>query len=349
MWLWHVVEAGDPLGTVPNFLHCCIPETAKVREIGYKGFEQASAGHWGLVSEPNIDLCLNKGLDMQKTLLSSVALVALTGFASAADMPLKAAPVPVYVSTWTGCYIGGHAGYGKETSTDQYTMVEPGAYGPYRGYNDQPMPVTNGYDNKGFVGGGQGGCQYQTGSFLWGIEGDWSSFSNSVNKAYNSSWHTDWESGYANRSNVTSLSLNKDSLWSVRAKFGLITQSDFMLYGTLGIGGEKASYDYASRYNSNGCYDYCEGGWDRTHSISGSVGATPTGIVAGVGADWKIYNNWILGVLYLHYAVSETVALPLNKAYDGYRVGPGTGDHVSFGDVDVVRVNLSYLFNWGLR
>ena len=164
------------------------------------------------------------------------------------------------------------------------------------------MPVTDGYDNKGFVGGGQGGCQYQTGSFLWGIEGDWSSFSNSVNKAYNSSWHTDWESGYANRTNATSLSLDWDSLWSVRAKFGLITQSDFMLYGTVGIGGEKASYDYASRYNSNGCYDDCDGYWNHTHSISGSVGATPTGIVAGVGADWKIYNNWILGVLYLHYA-----------------------------------------------
>ena len=286
---------------------------------------------------------------MQKTLLSGVALIALTGFANAADMPLKAAPVPVYVSTWTGCYIGGHAGYGKEHSSDQYTMVEPGIYGPYRGYNDQPMPVTDGYDNKGFVGGGQGGCQYQTGSFLWGIEGDWSSFSNSVNKAYNSSWHTDWESGYANRTNATSLSLNKDLLWSVRAKFGLITQSDFMLYGTVGIGGEKASYDYASRYNSNGCYDDCDGYWNHTHSISGSVGATPTGIVAGVGADWKIYNNWILGVLYLHYAVSQTTALPFNAAYDGYRVGPGTGDHVTFGDVDVVRVNLSYLFNFGYR
>jgi hypothetical protein len=50
-----------------------------------------------------------------------------------------------------------------------------------------------------------------------------------------------------------------------------------------------------------------------------------------------------------HYAVSETVALPFNSAHDGYRVGPGTGDHVTFGDVDVVRVNLSYLFNWGYR
>jgi outer membrane immunogenic protein len=320
-----------------------------VREIGYKGFEQASAGHWGLVSEPNIDLCLNKGLDMQKTLLSSVALVALTGFASAADMPLKAAPVPVYVSTWTGCYIGGHAGYGKETSTDQYTVTQPGIYGNFRDYNNTPMPITDGYDNKGFVGGGQGGCQYQTGSFLWGIEGDWSSFSNTVSKAYTSNWFTDWESGYARRSSETTLSLQKDSLWSVRAKFGLITQSDFMLYGTVGVGGEKASFNYASTYNARGCAEECDITWNRTHSIAGSVGATPTGIVAGVGADWKIYNNWVLGVLYLHYAVAQTVDLPVNTAHDGYRVGPGTGDHVSFGDVDVVRVNLSYLFNWGLR
>jgi outer membrane immunogenic protein len=286
---------------------------------------------------------------MQKTLLSGVALVALTGFASAADMPLKAAPVPVYVSIWTGCYIGGHAGYGKEHSSDQYTVVEPGIFGKYRDYNDQPMPITNGYDNKGFVGGGQGGCQYQTGSFLWGIEGDWSSFNNSVSKAYNSAWHRDWESGFADRSNETTLSLHKDSLWSVRAKFGLITQSDFMLYGTLGIGGEKVSYDYASSYNAHGCADLCDRTWNRTTAIGGSVGATPTGIVAGVGADWKIYNNWVLGVLYLHYAVSETVALPFNSGHDGFRVGPGTGDHVTFGDVDVIRVNLSYLFNLGAR
>jgi opacity protein-like surface antigen len=125
-----------------------------------------------------------------------------------------------------------------------------------------------------------------------------------------------------------------------------------MLYGTVGIGGEKASYNYASSYNSHGCRDGCYDSydfWNRTTSISGSVGATPTGIVAGVGADWKIYNNWVLGVLYLHYAVSETVALPFNSGHDGFRVGPGTGDHVTFGDVDVIRVNLSYLFNLGAR
>jgi outer membrane immunogenic protein len=53
---------------------------------------------------------------LRKMLLSAVALVGLTGLASAADLYVKAPP-PVYVSTWTGCYIGGHVGYGREEST----------------------------------------------------------------------------------------------------------------------------------------------------------------------------------------------------------------------------------------
>ena len=40
------------------------------------------------------------------------------------------------------------------------------------------------FDNKGFAGGGQAGCQLQTGMFLWGLEGDWSSFSNSTQPEY---------------------------------------------------------------------------------------------------------------------------------------------------------------------
>jgi hypothetical protein len=39
--------------------------------------------------------------------------------------------------------------------------------------------LNHNFDNKGFAGGGQTGCQLQTGTFLWGLEGDWSSFGNS--------------------------------------------------------------------------------------------------------------------------------------------------------------------------
>jgi outer membrane immunogenic protein len=289
-------------------------------------------------------------------LLSSTAVIGLAGFANAADMALKAPPAPIYISSWSGCYIGGHAGYGREQSSSQYTFVQPGLRGLYSD-NDTPTPVTSGWNNNGFVGGAQGGCQIQSGTFVWGVEGDWSSFSNSQSNGFNShskhSWdrgtYDEYSYGTAYRDSVTNLSVQKDSLWSVRAKFGIITSSDFMLYGTAGVGGERASFNYASTftkhgfvYNNDDC-DPCT--WNRPVSIAGSVGANPTGIVAGVGADYKVWGNWLLGVQYLHYAVGSTTTLPFNSSHDGYRIGPGAGDHITFGDVDVVRVQLSYLFN----
>jgi outer membrane immunogenic protein len=55
---------------------------------------------------------------LRKMIVSGVALVGLTGLANAADLAFKAPP-PVYIPTWTGCYIGGHAGYGMANSTSQ--------------------------------------------------------------------------------------------------------------------------------------------------------------------------------------------------------------------------------------
>jgi outer membrane immunogenic protein len=114
---------------------------------------------------------------LHKMLISSVAVIGLTGIAGAADMPIKAPP-PVYVPTWTGCYIGGHAGYGVGTSSSQYT---PGIDALLQIGSPQ---LNQNFDNKGFFGGGQAGCQLQTGTFLWGLEGDWSSFSNSSSRNF---------------------------------------------------------------------------------------------------------------------------------------------------------------------
>ncbi|SDA34092.1 outer membrane immunogenic protein, partial [Methylobacterium sp. UNC378MF] len=52
---------------------------------------------------------------MTKLLASLAAFTALTGAASAADLPRRAAPPPVFtpvpVFTWTGAYFGINAGY----------------------------------------------------------------------------------------------------------------------------------------------------------------------------------------------------------------------------------------------
>jgi outer membrane immunogenic protein len=50
---------------------------------------------------------------MKKFLLATAALVlASVTPGSAADLPVKAPPMPAPVFTWTGFYVGGNAGWG---------------------------------------------------------------------------------------------------------------------------------------------------------------------------------------------------------------------------------------------
>jgi opacity protein-like surface antigen len=104
---------------------------------------------------------------LKKMLYSCVALVGLTGYANSAD--LLPVPVPLYVPSWTGCYVGGHAGYGVAMTTSYYaypnssTIAGDGFFTTGEYIHD--------FNNKGFAGGGQIGCQLQRGMFLWGGEG----------------------------------------------------------------------------------------------------------------------------------------------------------------------------------
>src|SRR5436305_1107046 len=67
---------------------------------------------------------MKRGVDMKKLLLTGVALTALfSGSAIAADVRMAPsyqsyqAPPPVF--SWTGCYVGGHVGYGKSSYDQQ--------------------------------------------------------------------------------------------------------------------------------------------------------------------------------------------------------------------------------------
>ena len=283
---------------------------------------------------------------LRKAFLSTVALIGLTGLASAADMAFKAPP-PVYVSTWTGCYLGGHAGYGLANSTSQYSALEGIEVGLSGEYNES-------YNNKGFVGGGQAGCQYQTGMFLWGLEGDWSSFSNSSSFNHAGSFTEEELIGPGFSASVNQ-SLSYSSLWSVRGRFGIIASDVFHFYGTAGIGGAKANYTSSASFNESGIEPtipscFCA-------SSASNVGLNPTGIVAGVGAEWKIWSNFVVGAEYLHYAFNSSTAIPaaggtsflFGPIPTAGVVGPSNGDHVSLNSVDVIRVRASYLFNWWNR
>ncbi len=89
------------------------------------------------------------------------ALVTATPAAFAADIPrpVYKAPRTVYAAyNWTGFYVGAHVGYGWSNFTG----------------TDLVFGDTTTSRADGFLGGFQGGYNYQIGSFLIGVEGEYS-------------------------------------------------------------------------------------------------------------------------------------------------------------------------------
>jgi outer membrane immunogenic protein len=109
--------------------------------------------------------------------LASAVSVTLGGFGSAqaADMALKARPVPppVVVYNWTGFYIGANGGWGSshkcwDLTNDAGVLITP--------------PLAEGcHDATGGTVGGQIGYRWQASSWVFGVEaqGNWADFKGS--------------------------------------------------------------------------------------------------------------------------------------------------------------------------
>jgi len=140
---------------------------------------------------------------MKKIALQITALASLFAApAMAADMavPIKAMPVaPAF--TWTGCYIGAHAGAGWEVSS--YTTQEAGS-------------------GVGALGGVQAGCNYQWNMFVVGLEGEF------------------WGSGLYDREFAQDPTFSDDrkvrNVWdgAISVRAGLTVFERAFIYGKLG-------------------------------------------------------------------------------------------------------------------
>jgi outer membrane immunogenic protein len=103
---------------------------------------------------------------MKKLFLACIVSCGLAAPALAADVAVLApayrsiAARPLY--SWTGCYVGVNAGGGAAPKT--WTDVN-GTFGVL------PGAFLGDHTARGVVGGGQLGCDYQIGSFVFGIQG----------------------------------------------------------------------------------------------------------------------------------------------------------------------------------
>jgi outer membrane immunogenic protein len=215
----------------------------------------------------------------------SAAFTAYAQTGSAADMSVnKLAQPSAAVPSWTGFYIGVHAGAAWESSAN-WSWVDPNfLLGVPAGV---PSPVT--LASAGIlknVGGIQGGYNWQFApAWVAGVEGDisWTSLADHrfVQPVFGSGPATSLQ-----------MSANTDWLASVRAKLGYSGWlNNTLLYVTGGGAWANVSYTGTGVFNV-------------PFTDNTSFKTTTTGWVIGTGAEWMATNNILLRAEYLYYDFS---------------------------------------------
>jgi opacity protein-like surface antigen len=225
----------------------------------------------------------------------------------------KAPPPAVLPWSWAGFYLGAHAGYGWGRDPFNNQLL----------FNSVPL---FGVDSRGFVGGFQAGANWQSGSFVGGLEIDLSG--------------TDIK-GSTSNSGIFGGALAQgsqtekfDRLGSARARIGYLVTPSLLLYATGGPGWARLVTDQETVATFPGI-----------PPITTSF-VTPTwmfGWTAGAGVETRLWNtNWLARVEYLHYdfgsGTSTQAFLP-----GGAALNIATSGHLTN---DVVRAGLSYKLDW---
>jgi outer membrane immunogenic protein len=221
-------------------------------------------------------------------LLSGIIGLGAAGAASAADMAVKARPLPppAPIFTWTGFYIGVNGGgVWNDTRDDVFPtgcfLTNPACGGgpPNNPLRSDSVRLTG----TGWTIGGQAGYNWQADRWVFGIEGDINY--NSIN-----------DGSAINRPLAAPLVGNfihseTDKLqWfgTLRGRLGVAVAPNFLLYGTGGLafGGIKSATAVA--FTST------------TDAYAGSIDDTRFGWTAGAGGEWLVTPNWSIKAEYLY-------------------------------------------------
>jgi len=191
--------------------------------------------------------------------------------ALAADLPVKsAAPAPTF--SFSGCYVGVNMGYGGSGSNFT-SALSPGTHLvlPADLISAGNTGIGSGND-QGFIGGGQAGCNLQTGNFVFGIEGDWQYFNSNPN-------FSDSNGSIASTGDPVTIaqSLRTNSLATIRPRIGIVSDR-ILIYATGGVAFASASYTetYTDQFN---------GGANAAFGIA-TASRNLVGWTAGAGWEW---------------------------------------------------------------
>jgi outer membrane immunogenic protein len=251
---------------------------------------------------------------VKKFLLASAALALISATPTlAADLPAKTyTKAPVYVPpvyNWTGFYIGGHVGGGWASLGS--TEIAPGTVS---------FPIGTAFAKNsmsGFLGGAQGGFNWQTSNLVLGVEGEYS-----------------WADVSGTATTVSAVNGFTSTVTAKTKDYALATgrigyAADNWLFFAKGGG----AWDQGS---TSGTGVLASGALFDTTTTS----ANRSGWVVGVGVEWGFAPNWSAKLEYNHIDFGSTNVAVLSST--------GSITNVSSSErVEVVKGGVNYHFNWG--
>ena len=190
--------------------------------------------------------------------LAAISLAALAGSAFAADLsarapaPYQPPPAPPPVFSWTGCYVGANIGGGwaSKSSNDVSGFV-----------TGVPGADLSSHTASGVIGGGQVGCDYQSGIWVVGLQGMFEG--------------SGMEGSNTDPSGLFVVNSQLPWLATVTGRVGVTAAPTVLLYAKGG------------------------GAWVRDqHSVTtggttvATADNTPSGWTVGGGVEWAFAGNW---------------------------------------------------------
>jgi outer membrane immunogenic protein len=236
------------------------------------------------------------------TLLASAAIGLIANHASAADLPLKAPPrAPAYVPPapipyiWTGCYVGGNVG-------GAWSHVE---------VDNVSTGGTTSASNGGVAGGGQVGCDYQTGAWVFGIRDMFDATSLSKNTTFSTVPFT----GIA----------DSRTRWfdTLTARGGYLVAPNVLLYVQGGAAWTNTKVTFT----------------DVTGVQVGEISNDRTGWTAGGGVEWMFAPHWSVFAEYNFMGFGTQSA--------AFTACGGNCVLSAKANVQDALVGLNYKFGWG--
>jgi outer membrane immunogenic protein len=294
-----------------------------------------------------------------KRLANAIAAIALIGtHAVAADMPVKAPPLPPPPPppTWTGFYFGANAGYGwGNNSQPAFIANDPYATvllaGNLASSPGQPL-VSSASRLQGGFGGFQAGYNWQVNRLLVGLEAD----------IQGSSIHENTTaSSVVGAGIIANTSTEQQLRWfgTARARLGFLPTSNWLVYGTGGFAygqiDERVNVGFGGVFNGGvttgisgfGAACVVPGSPSAASCFVGTSSRTASGWTAGAGTEWLVTRNVTFKAEYLYASlgsgdsfnvVSQTTPGP-GAAPSSFRATWGAAN------LNLVRVGFNYIFN----